>query len=462
MYKKLFSVIVALVVTVAGISQTVSEPYRLFPRTNFRPPQDTVIDPVFIGEIRYKNSDAKFYKCISLTGQKWADMTPSGAGLTVNNNADNRIITATGGSSVDAETNFTYDGSVVNVNSAGFRSTLSSATSEFKTYLPAGGYPRAQFLVGESAADNNIGVEIVPTYSGPGVQKPALIGVSTNKDLDNDQITGYLFVSTSSMDILTLKRAGQLSGGVPIKFKPGGTEYFKIEMDGLITANAYAGTGERMAAFAPTGQIVARPYPTSPTLTNTYVAFGNGSNEITGSPDFTWTGANGLGITTTNFGVTGSASATAGVGIYGIANGLNGTGVYGTGNLRGVHGGVTVTGATGLEGSHSGNSGVGYGVRGVTSGSKTTGTAGYFDASGATNNYALVTDGGNVGIGTTTPVASAKMEIVSTTQGFLLPRMTTTQRDAISSPATGLMVYDTTVNKVSVYNGTTWKYLLYE
>lgn len=50
----------------------------------------------------------------------------------------------------------------------------------------------------------------------------------------------------------------------------------------------------------------------------------------------------------------------------------------------------------------------------------------------------------------------------STTKGFLPPRMTTTQRDAITSHTTGLMVYDTTVNKVSVYNGTAWKYLLYE
>ena len=53
-------------------------------------------------------------------------------------------------------------------------------------------------------------------------------------------------------------------------------------------------------------------------------------------------------------------------------------------------------------------------------------------------------------------VASAQVEIVSTTKGFLPPRMTTTQKNAIASPATGLMVYDTTLNLISVYNGTTW------
>lgn len=48
------------------------------------------------------------------------------------------------------------------------------------------------------------------------------------------------------------------------------------------------------------------------------------------------------------------------------------------------------------------------------------------------------------------------VEINSTTQGFLPPRMTTTQRNAIASPAAGLVVYDTTDNKHYGFNGTTW------
>lgn len=47
------------------------------------------------------------------------------------------------------------------------------------------------------------------------------------------------------------------------------------------------------------------------------------------------------------------------------------------------------------------------------------------------------------GIGTTAPNASAKLEIAATDKGFLLPRMTSTQRAAISSPANGLLVYQT-------------------
>ena len=53
--------------------------------------------------------------------------------------------------------------------------------------------------------------------------------------------------------------------------------------------------------------------------------------------------------------------------------------------------------------------------------------------------------------------ASAVCELVSTTQGFLPPRMTTTQRDAIGTPATGLVVYNTTTDKLNVYTGSAWE-----
>lgn len=63
---------------------------------------------------------------------------------------------------------------------------------------------------------------------------------------------------------------------------------------------------------------------------------------------------------------------------------------------------------------------------------------------------------GSVGIGTSSVAASALLDMVSTTKGLLPPRMTTTQRDAISSPATGLTVYNSTTNALNIYNGTAW------
>lgn len=65
----------------------------------------------------------------------------------------------------------------------------------------------------------------------------------------------------------------------------------------------------------------------------------------------------------------------------------------------------------------------------------------------------------NVGINTTSPNASAALDVTSTTQGMLVPRMATTQRNAISSPANGLLVYDNTLNGFYYYNGTAWSQL---
>ena len=49
----------------------------------------------------------------------------------------------------------------------------------------------------------------------------------------------------------------------------------------------------------------------------------------------------------------------------------------------------------------------------------------------------------NTGIGTLTPNPSAKLDVVSTTQGVLVPRMNTVQMNAIAAPANGLMIYNT-------------------
>lgn len=51
---------------------------------------------------------------------------------------------------------------------------------------------------------------------------------------------------------------------------------------------------------------------------------------------------------------------------------------------------------------------------------------------------------------------SSVVDIQSTTAGFLSPRMTTVQRDAIASPATGLEIFNTTTNQIEFYNGTIW------
>jgi len=79
-----------------------------------------------------------------------------------------------------------------------------------------------------------------------------------------------------------------------------------------------------------------------------------------------------------------------------------------------------------------------------------------FAFNGGNTTYMQMFANGNIGLNTTTDIASAQLHITSTTKGFLPPKMTTTQKNAISSPAAGLIVYDTTDNKHYGYNGTTW------
>ena len=73
-------------------------------------------------------------------------------------------------------------------------------------------------------------------------------------------------------------------------------------------------------------------------------------------------------------------------------------------------------------------------------------------------NIAALFRSGQVGIGTGTgtPDVSAALDVTSTTQGVLFPRMTTTQRNAIATPADGLVIYNTTDNKLQVRAAGAW------
>jgi hypothetical protein len=65
----------------------------------------------------------------------------------------------------------------------------------------------------------------------------------------------------------------------------------------------------------------------------------------------------------------------------------------------------------------------------------------------------------NVGIGTTTPNSKAMLELQAIDKGFLAPRMTALQMNAISTPPNGLLVYNTTANCFYYYNAImlSWK-----
>ena len=128
-----------------------------------------------------------------------------------------------------------------------------------------------------------------------------------------------------------------------------------------------------------------------------------------------------------------------------------------------------MTGATGATGS--------TGQAGTTGATGSTGTPGTAGATGSTGNTGSTgaqgpagaspfsLDGanavfttGSVGLGVDPPNPSALLDVSSTTQGFLAPRLTTAQRQALASPANGLIVYDTGAKSLEVYDsvGAAW------
>lgn len=66
-------------------------------------------------------------------------------------------------------------------------------------------------------------------------------------------------------------------------------------------------------------------------------------------------------------------------------------------------------------------------------------------------------ENGACALGAASLSADAILACTSTTQGVLLPRMTTTQRDAISSPTAGLLIYNTTTNKLNFRAAAAWE-----
>jgi microcystin-dependent protein len=84
--------------------------------------------------------------------------------------------------------------------------------------------------------------------------------------------------------------------------------------------------------------------------------------------------------------------------------------------------------------------------------------------SGVSSNSQWITNGadvyyntGSVGVGTTAPSSKAALDVSSNTKGFLPPRMTLAERNAISTPIpAGMVIYNTNANELNVYNGTAW------
>ncbi len=76
---------------------------------------------------------------------------------------------------------------------------------------------------------------------------------------------------------------------------------------------------------------------------------------------------------------------------------------------------------------------------------------------GSFANALYIKSSDNIGVGTDTPAGSALVDMSSSNKGFLLPRMTTEQRDAIDNPVDGLLIFNLTTGCFNYYFYNTWK-----
>jgi hypothetical protein len=126
-----------------------------------------------------------------------------------------------------------------------------------------------------------------------------------------------------------------------------------------------------------------------------------------------------------------------------------------------ISGSLNVTG--GITGSLFGTSSFALTSSITTAISGSTGYIPMFTGSRALKNSNIYQDSsGRVGIGISVPQSCASLEITSngSKSGLVLPIVDTT--GSIASPASGLMVFDISVKKVAIYEGTTWKYLRFD
>jgi len=149
-------------------------------------------------------------------------------------------------------------------------------------------------------------------------------------------------------------------------------------------------------------------------------------------------------------GPTGATGLQGPAGAAGATGPAGATGLQGPAGVAGPQGPAGATGPAGVAGPQ--------GPAGILASGSAVGNTPYWDGTQwVLNNSNIFNNGSSVGIGTVSPNASAALEVNSTTKGFLLPTMTQTQRNAISTPATGLLIYQSdNTPGFYYYNGAAW------
>lgn len=263
---------------------------------------------------------------------------------------------------------------------------------------------------------------------GTGVVK-ASSGTLSSSLLTNSDISATASISYSKLATLTADRAlvsdatGNVSAAVvtstELGYLSGATSTLQTQIDGKVTGPAAASDNAIVIYNGTTGKLVKNSLATidgSGNITGTNLSGTNsGDQTITLTGDVTGSGTGSFATTiatgsVTNAMLAGSIDLTSKVtGTLPIANGGTGSA---TKNFVDLTTAQTIAGAK------------------------------YFSDS--------------VSIGAASPNANAILQVDSTTKAFIPPRMTTAQKNAIGSPIEGMVVYDSDLNAVFVYNGTDW------
>ena len=285
--------------------------------------------------------------------------------------------------------------------------------------------------------------------------------------------TGYGFMVRNTSNVPLLQIAGNTgaatfsssvtatshNGTTQNIFSVDGTERMRLFSTGNLALNTTTDSGYKLDVNG-----TARVSGNLTAVTGTWDTFGIAVNNIRRNLETTLTinssgvAANSLQFTST----TGWSSITSGT-VNGMINSmsLNGSGTVSFANFAftGIHSSTSSGSLTIININNSiTTTNASSIVRGLYYNPSLISVAGSHRAfENTTGNVLLGTTSGSVGIGVNTSInASAILDITSTTKGVLFPRMTTTQKNAIATPATGLVVYDTTTNAQNYYDGTAW------
>lgn len=226
-------------------------------------------------------------------------------------------------------------------------------------------------------------------------------------------------------------------------FYPGQTDY--IDQLNALVALTGPGSGQFLAGTAGAPSIT---FATS-TQSGWYLDAVNQPALATSGVRRLYVTASGLLTVSSGATITGNFTTSGPTNATNIASDQS-SGVLNFGSASGT-GTITLGQSTGAQ-----IVGIATGI--TTSGSVKTLNIGTGGASGSVTNITVGSVLGTtaVGIGTA-PIASAVLDIQSTTRGVRFPNMTTTQKNAVTSPAAGLVVFDTTLAKLCVYSGSAWQ-----